>query len=101
MRSIDILEIQVKLYAEFATHKLLDFLRASSYYNLEAVCLLVSVDWVNFDGLPAQAYNICTERDLVPEMVFLLGRMGNNKKALYLIIDRLGDVSRVRIISLG
>lgn len=43
-----------------------------------------------------QAYNICTERDLVPEMVFLLGRMGNNKKALYLIIDRLGDVSRVR-----
>lgn len=33
---------------------------------------------------------------MVPEMVFLLGRMGNNKKALYLIIDRLGDVSRVR-----
>lgn len=29
---------QVKLYAEFATHKLIDFLRASSYYNLEAVC---------------------------------------------------------------
>lgn len=28
------------------------------------------------------------------EMVFLLGRMGNNKKALYLIIDRLGDVNR-------
>lgn len=27
-------------------------------------------------------------------MVFLLGRMGNNKKALYLIIDRLGDVNR-------
>ena len=48
-------------------------------------------------GLSAlQAYNICTERDLVSEMVFLLGRMGNNKKALYLIIDRLGDVARVR-----
>ena len=29
-------------------------------------------------------------------MVFLLGRMGNNKKALYLIIERLGDVNRVR-----
>ena len=28
-------------------------------------------------------------------MVFLLGRMGNNKKALYLIIERLGDVNRV------
>lgn len=28
-------------------------------------------------------------------MVFLLGRMGNNKKALTLIIERLGDVHRV------
>lgn len=29
-------------------------------------------------------------------MVFLLGRMGNNKKALTLIIERLGDVNRVK-----
>ncbi|KAA1466651.1 vacuolar assembling protein VPS41 [Dentipellis sp. KUC8613] len=72
----DFADTQVKLTAEFAPHKLIDFLRASNYYNLEA------------------AYNICTERDFVPEMVFLLGRMGDNKKALYLIIDRLGDVSR-------
>ena len=28
-------------------------------------------------------------------MVFLLGRMGDNKKALHLIIERLGDVNRV------
>lgn len=41
-----------------------------------------------------QAYQICQERDLVLEMVFLLGRMGNNKKALTLIIERLGDVHR-------
>ena len=40
------------------------------------------------------AYKICQERDLVPEMVFLLGRMGDNKKALTLIIERLGDVQR-------
>ncbi|KAI0315153.1 vacuolar assembling protein VPS41 [Amylostereum chailletii] len=72
----DFADIQVKLYAEYATSRLIDFLRASNYYNLEA------------------AYSICTDRDLVPEMVFLLGRMGNNKKALYLIIDRLADVSR-------
>ena len=39
---------------------------------------------------------MCTDRDLVPEMVFLLGRMGNNKKALSLIIERLGEVQRVR-----
>lgn len=41
-----------------------------------------------------QAYKICTERDYVPEQVFLLGRMGNNKQALMLIIERLGDVQR-------
>lgn len=28
-------------------------------------------------------------------MVFLLGRMGNNKQALMLIIERLGDVQKV------
>ena len=32
----------------------------------------------------------------MPEMVFLLGQMGDNKKALTLIIERLGDVNRVR-----
>ncbi|KAI9513211.1 hypothetical protein F5148DRAFT_972283 [Russula earlei] len=72
----DFADTLVELYAEHAPAKLVDFLRASSYYGLEA------------------AYRICTERDLVPEMVFLLGRMGDNKKALYLIIDRLGDVNR-------
>lgn len=69
-------DLQVKMYAEFASSRLIDFLRASNYYSLE------------------QAYNVCKERDLVPEMVFLLGRMGNNKQALTLIIERLGDVHR-------
>ncbi|KAF7331583.1 Vacuolar assembling protein [Mycena kentingensis (nom. inval.)] len=69
-------DVQVKLYAEFATPRLIDFLRASNDYNLET------------------AYQVCEERCLVPEMVFLLGRMGNNKQALTLIIERLGDVHR-------
>ncbi|KAJ7446892.1 hypothetical protein B0H11DRAFT_2083691 [Mycena galericulata] len=69
-------DMQVKLYAEFATPRLIDFLRASNDYNLE------------------NAYRVCDERGLVPEMVFLLGRMGNNKQALTLIIERLGDVHR-------
>ncbi|KAJ7699646.1 hypothetical protein B0H17DRAFT_1049120 [Mycena rosella] len=69
-------DIQVKLYAEFATPRLIDFLRASNDYNLE------------------NAYRVCDERSLVPEMVFLLGRMGNNKQALTLIIEKLGDVNR-------
>ncbi|KAF8076857.1 vacuolar assembling protein VPS41 [Lyophyllum atratum] len=72
----DFADLQVKLYAEFATPRLIDFLRASNYYNLE------------------MAYKVCKERDLVLEMVFLLGRMGNNKQALTLIIERLGDVHR-------
>jgi hypothetical protein len=47
------------------------------------------------DGKFPQAYQVCNERDLVLEMVFLLGRMGNSKQALTLIIERLGDVNRV------
>jgi hypothetical protein len=43
-----------------------------------------------------QAYNICDKRQLIPEMVFVLSRMGNNKEALMLIIEKLGDVQRVR-----
>lgn len=38
---------------------------------------------------------MCEKKDLVPEMVYILGRMGDNKKALMLIIERLGDVQRV------
>ncbi|KAF8555539.1 vacuolar protein sorting-associated protein 41 [Imleria badia] len=72
----DFADLQVTLFAEHATSRLIEYLRASSYYNLEG------------------AYNICRSRDLVPEMVFLLGRMGNNKKALTLIIERIGDVQQ-------
>ncbi|KAF9570876.1 Vacuolar protein sorting-associated protein 41 [Mortierella alpina] len=68
--------LQVELYAAYAPVKLIDFLRASNYYSLE------------------KAYRACEQRDLVPEMVFLLGRMGDNKKALMLIIERLGHVEQ-------
>ncbi|KAG0655802.1 Vacuolar protein sorting-associated protein 41 [Rhodotorula mucilaginosa] len=74
--AFDYSDLQVDLYAEFKPDKLMDFLRASNYYSLE------------------RAYQICDARDLVPEMVFLLGRMGDNKRALTLIIERLGDVQR-------
>lgn len=70
-------DLQVELYAEFDYPKLLEFLRASHYISLE------------------KAFKVCEKKDLVPEMVFILGRMGNNKKALMLIIERLDDVQRV------
>ncbi|EKM60081.1 uncharacterized protein PHACADRAFT_206282 [Phanerochaete carnosa HHB-10118-sp] len=69
-------DTQVKLYAEYAPKKLIDFLRSSNYYTFE------------------RAYKVCEERGLVAEMVFLLGRMGDNRRALNLIIERLGDVDR-------
>ncbi|GJE87282.1 vacuolar assembling protein VPS41 [Phanerochaete sordida] len=72
----DFADTQVKLYAEYAPKKLIDFLRSSNYYNFE------------------RAYKVCEDRDLVPEMVFLLGRVGDNRRALNLIIERLGDVNR-------
>ncbi|KAN0061073.1 Vacuolar protein sorting-associated protein 41 [Thecaphora frezii] len=70
-------DLQVKLYADYEYPKLMAYLRAmSSFYSFE------------------KAFNICKEHDYVPEMVFLLGRVGDNKRALSLIIERLGDVER-------
>lgn len=67
-------DMQVELYAEFDYSRLMHFLRASSYYSLE------------------KALAICEKRNLVMEMVFILGRIGDNHRALMLIIERLGDV---------
>ncbi|KAJ2714902.1 Vacuolar protein sorting-associated protein 41 [Coemansia spiralis] len=67
-------DLQVELYAEFDVWRLLGFLRSSTSYSLE------------------RALEICEERGLVPEMVYILGRMGDNHRALMLIIDRLNDV---------
>ncbi|KAI7904801.1 uncharacterized protein BX663DRAFT_503574 [Cokeromyces recurvatus] len=69
-------DLQVELYAEHDYPKLLEFLRASHSISLE------------------KAFKVCEQKDLVPEMVFILGRMGDNKRALMLIIERLGDVQR-------
>lgn len=70
-------DLQVDLYAEFAYHKLMAYLRTmSSHYSFE------------------KAYNTCKSLDYVPEMVFLLSRIGDKKTALTLIIERLGDVER-------
>lgn len=49
--------------------------------------------FANFDA--AQAYGICTKRGLTKERVFLLGRMGNLREALGLIINELKDVQEV------
>ena len=47
--------LQVPLFAEFDRPRLLPFLRSSNYYPLQ------------------KALDVCQERSLIPEMVFLLG----------------------------
>ena len=42
-----------------------------------------------------QAYDVCTKRGLTRERVFILGRMGNSREALALIINELKDIQQV------
>lgn len=67
---------QVELYAEYDHTGLLHFLRSSNSYPLE------------------KALKICEQRQLHEEQVYLLGRMGNLKDALKLIIEKLGRVEK-------
>ncbi|KAL1155212.1 hypothetical protein V6Z11_A08G008900 [Gossypium hirsutum] len=67
-------DMQVELYAEYDPKMLLPFLLSSQHYTLE------------------KAYEICVRRDLLKEQVFILGRMGNSKQALAVIINELGDI---------
>lgn len=68
-------DLQVKLYAEFDRPKLLGFIQKNSNYNLEL------------------AVQICENNDYITELVYLLGMVGQNKRALRLIIDKLQDPS--------
>jgi len=72
----DFHEMQVELMAEFDRAKLLSFLRSSNYYALE------------------KAFKVCEEKEYIPEMVFLLSRMGNSKKALSMIIEKENDIKK-------
>ncbi|OQR85363.1 vacuolar protein sorting-associated protein 41 [Thraustotheca clavata] len=71
-------ELQISLYAEFAPHFLLRFLQTSSFVPLE------------------KAYKFCSERSppLWDAMVFILGRMGQHKKALDFIMTQLKNVKQ-------
>ncbi|XP_044763027.1 vacuolar protein sorting-associated protein 41 homolog [Coccinella septempunctata] len=64
----------VRLYAMYDREKLLPFLKKSEYYPIQ------------------EALNICQKEKYYPEMVFLLGKMGDTKEALELIISKLQDM---------
>ena len=64
--------LQVELTAEYHPKKLMTFLKSSNYVPLK------------------EAMVICEARKLIPEQVHLLSRMGMSKKALELIVTKLG-----------
>lgn len=72
---IDYHENLVELYAYYEPKSLLEFLKSSNSYSLE------------------KALKICTDLKLIPEVVFLLTRMGNAKKALDYIINSMNDIN--------
>jgi hypothetical protein len=66
----------VQLYAEFDRKKLLTFLRKNRNYDI------------------SRAIRICEINSYIEELVYLLGRVGQNKRALKLITEDLGDPVR-------
>ena len=69
-------DLAVQLWAEYDRSLLMEFLKASQGYSLE------------------KAAQICETRNYIPELVHLLSKTGQTKRALYLIIDRLHDVAQ-------
>lgn len=63
----------VYLYSQYNRPKLLPFLMKNSNYNID------------------KAIALCEENEFIEELVFLLGKIGENRKALMLIIDKLDD----------
>ncbi|KUI62407.1 hypothetical protein VP1G_09530 [Cytospora mali] len=69
-------DLAVHLFALYDQSILMDFLKTSTAYAFE------------------KAVQECEDHNYVPELVYLYSKTGQMKRALYLIIDRLGDVSR-------
>lgn len=66
----------VKLYAKYDRNKLLPFLKSSDNYPIQ------------------DALDVCQNNSFYPEMVFLLGRIGNTRDALQIIIEQLQDINQ-------
>ncbi|CAZ84052.1 unnamed protein product [Tuber melanosporum] len=69
-------DLMVELFAEYDRPLLMDFLKDSHSYSLE------------------KASAVCERRNYIPELVHLLSKTGQTKRALFLIIDKLADVSQ-------
>ncbi|KAM0710031.1 hypothetical protein Q7P35_002393 [Cladosporium inversicolor] len=69
-------DLAVDLFAEYDRDLLLQFLQASEVYSYD------------------KAANICEQRHYIPELVHVLSKTGQLKRALWLIIGELGDVKK-------
>ncbi|KAL7619396.1 Vacuolar protein sorting-associated protein 41 [Parahypoxylon ruwenzoriense] len=72
----DFADMAVHIFAVFDRELLMDFLKVSTSYIIE------------------KAASECEQANYIPELVYLYSKTGDVKRALYLIIDRLGDVSQ-------
>ncbi|KAF1843921.1 vacuolar assembly protein-like protein [Cucurbitaria berberidis CBS 394.84] len=68
-------DLMVELFAEYDRPLLMEYLRQSQSYDLN------------------KATAECEKRDYIPELVHILSKTGQTKRALYLIIEKLSDVS--------
>ncbi|KAF2728266.1 hypothetical protein EJ04DRAFT_581471 [Polyplosphaeria fusca] len=71
----DFADLMVELFAEYDRELLMKYLKESQSYSLD------------------KATAICERRDFIPELVHILSKTGQTKRALYLIIEKLSDVS--------
>ncbi|KAF2835819.1 hypothetical protein M501DRAFT_997488 [Patellaria atrata CBS 101060] len=72
----DFADLAVELYAEYDRQLLMSLLKSSTSYSFE------------------KASSVCESRQYIPELVYLLSKTGQTKRALFLIIDKLRDVSQ-------
>ncbi|CAD6996770.1 unnamed protein product [Ceratitis capitata] len=64
----------INLYAKYEREKLLPFLKGSNHYPMQ------------------EALDVCKRELFYPEMVYLLGQMGNTIEALNIIIEKIKDI---------
>ena len=69
-------DMAVDLFAEYDRELLMEYLQTSTSYAFE------------------KAVKVCERRHYVEELVYLLSKTGQMKKALFLIINELNDVSK-------
>lgn len=65
-------DLQVRFFAEFDRPRLLSFLKKNAYNLLLAV-------------------NVCESHSYFPELVYILGQLGQNRRALEIIMEELDD----------